>query len=256
MSIEALSPYRKWNLKGILICHLLILFLVGSYLWPATRPIWDIIDKAFFQLTNASLNGPKWWQTFWAMANHRYADWLEDICIIAVFATYIQSAHKHFKLRKIAEFVFCIFFAALIIYFVNELFFRSYLRIPRPSPTLVFEGSVKLSDHINWLKIKDTASRTFPGDHATTALLFGSCALFFIKGRMAKIAAVYAAFLCLPRLFTGAHWLSDIIMGSISIVLFFFSWVFFTAIHAKCILSIEKFFNLFRLKKQSKLFQK
>ncbi len=237
--IENIASYRKWNVKGLILCHIIIAFLLATYIFA--RPVWHLLDTHFFQAINSTLEGHKWWQIFWACANHRIADWVEDVFIIGFFAVYISQAPKYFKSRRVAEFLFCILLTALIIFFVNQTLFRENLKISNQSPTLIVENCVRLSHEVPWMKVKDMAARSFPGDHGTTALLFAGSILFFARRKLAIVACFYAAFLCTPRLITGAHWLSDVLVGSGSIALFFLSWAFFSPIHSICIPKIESF---------------
>lgn len=231
---------KKWNVKALLLCHLMMAILISTFLWPVTRIFWDGMDAAFFKMINGSLSLGKPWQLFWAFANHKLADWVEDVVILAFFALHIRRAAKGLRPRKGAELLFCALYIALIIYFVNRMLFRKYLEIPRESPTLVFDSSIRLSELIPWLRIKDDSPRCFPGDHATTAILFAASYFYYSGWKRGIFAAIYAAFLCMPRLITGAHWLSDVIIGSGSIALFFLSWAFCTPFHTWFIDRFEK----------------
>jgi Kdo2-lipid A phosphotransferase len=128
---------------------------------------------------------------------------------------------------------------------------RDLLQLYRDSPTLAFPMSIRLSDEISWLSIKDYSNKSFPADHATTALLFATTYAFFSRGALRWSAIGYGIFLCLPRLFAGAHWFSDIAAGSGSILLCFFGLVFHTPLQAKCSRGIEALLGrLFFLKKR------
>src|SRR3990167_8789927 len=91
---------------------------------------------------------------------------------------------------------------------------------------MVVDDSVRLSKEIPWMSIKDDSSKSFPGDHGTTALLFVTGFAYLAGWRLGVLAVLYGAFLCLPRLITGAHWLSDIIVGSGTITIVCLSWAF------------------------------
>jgi membrane-associated phospholipid phosphatase len=238
---------EKWRIKELLICNLIVVFLIGSFFYPFTHEIWIQINETFFRVTNHSFQGGFYWQLFWALANHRVADWIEDIVFVTLFINYIRKAPVFLRTQKIAEFLFTILFCSSIIYFVISLLFRTYLQIPQPSPTLVLEPCFRLSQAIPWFKVKDTALRSFPGDHAVTAFLLGGCVLFYMRKKVALWASVYALFLTLPRLMAGAHWFSDVFMGSLSIALFCLSWAFFTPFHEVCVKKIVKFLD--RIKK-------
>jgi membrane-associated phospholipid phosphatase len=101
------------------------------------------------------------------------------------------------------------------------------------SPTMVIDDSIRLSKEIPWMKIKDGSSKSFPGDHGTTALLFAASFSYLAGWRLGILASFYAAFLCMPRLITGAHWLSDVLVGSGTITMIFLSWAFCTPLFSR-----------------------
>jgi len=225
----------SWDWRKLFVSHFMILCLGASFFWWPTQIIWNGIDAWLFRLLNGSLEGHPNWQVFWALANHSMADWLADIFFLGFFIAAIFSLPKEKRLEQTARILFCCIYIACIIYFVNRILFRHHLHIPRPSPTLVFPESIKLSHEITWLKIKDAAKQSFPGDHGTTAILFAASYVSFAPKRWLKVAGwAYGIFLCLPRLFTGAHWLSDVVLGSGSIALFCLSWAFYSPLCAKC----------------------
>ena len=234
----------NWKLKQLLLCHLIVALLIGSLLWPVTAGLWRSIDVLFFKAVNSTLENRPEWQVFWALANHKLADWVEDVVILLFWFTLIRAIPRNERTRGVAQFVFCTLFVAAILYFVNRMLFRETLVIPRESPTLLIDSSIKLSEHIRWMKIKDDSSYSFPGDHGTTAILFAATFAAFSKSWRAKFFAwAYAAFLCMPRLITGAHWLSDVVVGSGSITLFFWGWAFYSPLAKRCIDGIERVFK-------------
>jgi membrane-associated phospholipid phosphatase len=239
---------RQWKLQVLLLCHLIAAFLIFTLFSPLTQKYWEVIDIAFFKAINGTLEGRPLWQHFWAFANHKYADWVEDLCVLAFFITYVRQAGKGFRARRIANLLFAVIYIAAIIYFVNRILFREHLSIPRLSPTLVVDDSVRLSNEIPWLSIKDDSSKSFPGDHGTTALLFGAIFSYLAGWRLGIFASLYAAFLCLPRLITGAHWLSDVIVGSGSITLLCLSWVYCTPFAERISACFEKCLKCFSSK--------
>lgn len=233
----------QWNVKQLLLFQALALILVWSLFTPYVKIFWDVIDVAFFKAINGTLRDNPTWQVFWACANHKLADWIEDLCVLCFFTAYVLKAAKEMRLRRIAELLFLVLYIAAIIYFVNKTLFREYLEIPRMSPTLTVENSVHLSDEISWMSIKDDSAKSFPGDHGTTALLFAAGFTYFAGRKLGLYACLYAAFLCMPRLITGAHWFSDVIVGSGSITLFFLSCAFCTPLGEWCISRIERSFR-------------
>ncbi len=225
-----------WNIKKLLLCHLIIVLLIGSWYLPLTRYVWDAIDVFIFRAFNDTLPGNPNWQCFWAVANHRYADWFEDLVILIFFIFSVKQVAPALRRRQIASFVFCILFSAAVIFLFNRVLLRDFVVIFRPSPAKFLEGAFRLSKAFPWLAhLKDAAPRCFPGDHATTALFFAFLYSFFSSKRLSFYAGIYTVFLILPRLIAGAHWFSDIVMGSGCIVLFFAGWALFTPFHKKII---------------------
>lgn len=230
------------KVKKICLWHLFAALLVGSFLWPVTESYWSRLDETFYRFLNHSLDDHPWWQIFWAMASNKLADWLEDLCILGFYIVHISKTRKELRLKKVSELVFCLFYIALIIYFVNRVLFRSNWHIYRDSPTLALDGGVRLTDEVPWISFKDSSNKSFPADHATTAILFAVSYFYLAGWRLGLIAAFYATFLCIPRLITGAHWLSDVLVGSVPIVIIFLSWLFCTPLLHFCSQKIEKFF--------------
>jgi Kdo2-lipid A phosphotransferase len=231
------------NIKALLICHLLIALLIASLFCPFTQIIWDQIDLFFFRILNEPLRNHPNLQFFWAFANHKWADWLEDLVVLVFFFFYVKLPSNKTRTRRCAELLFSSLYIAFILFFINRILFRETLTIYRDSPTLILDNCVHLSDQLPWIHIKDSSPKCFPADHATTAILFACTYCTFVERRSLKILAIlYAIFLCLPRMVTGAHWLSDIIVGSGSIVLFCLGWAFLTPFHRWFIDSLEKFF--------------
>lgn len=238
----------KW--KPLLFCHLAILFLLATFFWPVTRTLWDALDLWCFKMLNGTLEGHPKWQVFWALANHKLTDWVEDLVFIAFFTVAVLRAPD--RLKRASQFIFSVLFAAAIIFFVNRIVFREHLEIPRPSPSLVVP-CIRLSDEVYWMSIKDYATASFPGDHATTLLLFAAMYTFYAGRRLGVYAWLYALFRMLPRLIAGAHWLTDVAVGSGAITLFFLSWALCTPFHTWVSSYIENFLRVFTWTKKEKL---
>ncbi len=230
--------------KPLLLSHLIIALLLGTFLWPVTREVWEMFDTFVFQTLNGTLKNSPVLQIFWGLINHKKADLVEDAIFLAFFIYAIAKAPQGQKLKKTAQFLFCIILAGSLIYFVNRILLREHVLIPRVSPSLVVTPCVRLSVELPWLLVKDQTLASFPGDHATTLLLFVGLYTVYAGRRLGFYAALYAIFRMLPRLIVGAHWCSDIIVGSGCIALFFLSWTLCTPFHTWTIDKIEKILKL------------
>ena len=128
----------------------------------------------------------------------------------------------------------------LTICLVNGILFPEFIHIPRKSPTMVDKTAFRLSSVIDWITVKDHSRKSFPGDHATTAVLFTWMIFYLMGWRKGLLAIFYAVFFCLPRLITGAHWLTDVLIGSGSIATVMSSIAFGTPLANTSINLLEK----------------
>ena len=239
----------KW--KAFLLALAVILFMGITFLIPETRSMWEAIDIATFKALNSTFLSTKPLQYFWALLNHKKMDLVEDVIFLLFFVWGIKAAPKELRLRRAAQFLFCILLAGSVIYFVNRQFLRSYTIMPRESPSLVVTPCIRISQEIPLQGVKDETLASFPGDHATTLLLFGLLYTSFVSRRLALSAWCYVLLRMLPRLIMGAHWLSDIAVGSLSIALFFVACFHYTPISTWIIGSFERCFNFIRRRIQN-----
>jgi len=110
-------------------------------------------------------------------------------------------------LYTIAHGVFMTLCAVVVIQVMHLIFSEGRL-----SPTLVLEPHYKLTELVPWINAKDASSRSFPGDHATVLLLFSIFIHAFCGRRYAWIYILVIIF-SLPRLVSGAHWFTDVMIG-------------------------------------------
>ncbi len=231
---------HNWKLRQLFLSNIIIALLLISFLSPLKSVLWDWLDLKIFKLLNHPLKEHGTLRIFWALVNHHVADWFEDLVILGFYFAGVWKAKASNRRRRSIQFALCIVITALTILCVNRLLCRDLLSLRRESPTRVVESTVYLLEYLSWLPIKVDSSKSFPGDHATIALMFACSYAYLVRGKLGLGALAYGIFLCLPRLVVGAHWPSDIIVGSGSIVLFSLSWIFFTPLFDRCIHKIDK----------------
>ena len=212
---SSISLETGWNTKALILSlgFLTILFL--SWLLPITFPIWNSIDIAIFRFLNTPLASNQTLQVFWAMANHHRANFLDDIFLILLFWGFVRSLsslHKRIFFSKMLVFfaihIFCVAF-------ISKSLITKSIQYHRASPTLVLENVTRLQQKVPYLKVKDGAHNSFPSDHGTTALAFSFLCFYFLTPKKRMIGISYFVFTSLPRLAVGAHWFSDIYVGSL-----------------------------------------
>ncbi len=99
--------------------------------------------------------------------------------------------------------------------------------VSRPSPTLTFENVNRVGEMTSW-HTKDASKDSFPGDHGLMLLIFSSFILRYVSRRAFFIAILIMITFALPRIMAGAHWFTDIAVGSLSLTLVGMSWVLLT----------------------------
>jgi len=228
---------REWRPKLLLFWNCFGLLLLASYF----TPIWQPVDLFLFQLINQPLKDSHALRVFWALANHNLADWLEDICFLALYIIGIWKTKRGYRIEKTMQFLFSILLTAITIILVNRFLCHDILRLRRASPSLILPDAVYLKDFITEISMKIVSNKSFPGDHATTALMITISYAYLMRGKLAIFALFYGVFLCLPRLAVGAHWPSDLIVGSGCITLFALTWAYCTPFATICTKALNFF---------------
>jgi len=182
-----------------------------------TRLYWNMLDTASFHFLRSSILEPGFSRDFWAIMNHKYADWALDIVMLVFILSYIYKEEEG-RAERSFEMVTMIFFVAFVLLSVNRYLLTEILRLRRLSPSVALDDGFRLSHFVTWLKIKETHHACFPSDHATTNLFFLMMMLRFHTKRWIIAAFFVALLFTLPRMVLGAHWLTDTIIGSLSIV--------------------------------------
>ena len=228
----------KW--KPLLISFGVLALLWATFLHPWTQPLWDAVDLGIFKFLNGMLHNNKPLQYFWAAINHKRMDLVEDVVFLLFFIWGIKTAPRELRWKKASQFLFVVLLAGSVIFFINRTLLRHNTFVLRDSPSLVVSPCVKITHEIPWIGLKDETLASFPGDHATTLLLFGFLFAAFVPRRLATVAWLYVIFRTLPRLVVGAHWFSDVAVGSLSIALFFAACFLYTPLGTVIINLIEK----------------
>lgn len=241
-----MTPYTHstWRIKPLIAAHFLAAFLVCSVFYPPLYNIlWKTADSSCFYKMTGLIASSTFWQNFWAIANHRIGDLIEDVFFLVFFLWLIKITPRGQKLQKSAEFLFLALLTTAVVLFVNNFLFKQAVHIVRHSPSLTLPDAPKLSHLITWIKVKSESKASFPSDHAVTAVMFICNFLYLSRNTFFSLCVcLYGAFLCCPRMIAGAHWLTDILCGSSSVVLIVFSWAFYTPFASFCMKKIHMLF--------------
>lgn len=214
-----------WNLKFLVVSNVFAILLFSSWLYEPTRSLWIAIDTSAFWAMNDSLRWCEVWQWIWALANNRGFDLISAIGMVSVFAHYALKYDRNNLHRYFAILVF----TGLTALLAMEI--GTAIPIERPSATQQFSDVVRLSELVTEIKTKDSSGDSFPGDHGTALIVFAGFALFYLSRRHGLVASLLAVVFAMPRLMSGAHWLSDELVGALSVALIVLSWIFATPLH-------------------------
>ena len=193
---------------------ILVLLSLLSLSWfiPLTQQYWQHLDTHTYFLLNKSLIGHSFLQQAAAWINSRYGDWLYESIIVGTYLIYIAlptSQSRKAKAYNMLQAMLCI----VLVQIINKMIFCELLSLTRHSPSMTLERYVDLSA-FSYPNNKVISYNSFPADHAITLFL---CSLFSWQHFNKPIATgvtVLSLLMILPRLASGAHWLSDVILGA------------------------------------------
>lgn len=194
----------------------LALVILASWLLPESRAIWDQLDRAAFLLLNGSLepnDASNNWNRLWAIMNSRIVDVFTLILMLSVLLANGITFKQNQALMGLTGFIlilalWLILRESLLDNLINMIGWN------RASPSLQIESTIRLSKLFPTLSPKDATAHGFPGDHAAVLFLWLSYSLHFVKNRWSFFIGIMTIFLTLPRLISGAHWLTDVFVGS------------------------------------------
>lgn len=221
------------NLPTILLLNLLGITLFLSWYLPTNHGVWFKIDSAIFFYFNQHLLSNPTFLHLVAITNHRAFDVISLMCMgLLYFSFYIKETPA--GRRRLIVIGFVMLLTAVILNQLGHL-----LPVSQPSPTLTFDNINRVSV-LTGVPTKDASSDSFPGDHGMMLIIFACFMLrYFSRGAFA-IALLIVVIFSMPRIMIGAHWFTDIAVGSLSIVLVGISWILLTPLSDKIIAWINQ----------------
>lgn len=212
------------HLRRLLLLNALGIALIFSWALPSFT-LWSYLDDGVFWLFNQMINAdnPRWTTLLAALNNRKY----DMLIMIGMLAIMVSASYRDSQggWRRWLGIGFTMLITAGL---VNE-FVRNLITYTHASPTVLYPEANRVSQFVHFAT-KDHAGSSFPGDHGIMAMIFASFMLTF-GDRITRIASVIIVLCAVtPRIMVGAHWLSDIFVGSLSIVLLLLPWVLCTPI--------------------------
>ncbi|MES1927060.1 phosphatase PAP2 family protein [Salinisphaera sp. T31B1] len=215
---------RDWHLPGLFWSYGLAAVLVFSFLAPATRELWNSLDIGLAYGFNSWVASNALAQRLWAVANLRVIDYIAAIFLCSLLLCYGLFGRNAWALERAARLIVLCAALLAVVALTRAFVFDD---ISRDSPSLVLEPFTRLSEQVDFA-VKDHSPKSFPGDHATVVAVFTFLLWFFAGPRYGLVSALLAALLVLPRLVSGAHWTTDVVVGGVGTALVTVPMVIFT----------------------------
>ncbi|WP_339523596.1 phosphatase PAP2 family protein [Pseudomonas sp. EA_35y_Pfl2_R111] len=233
---------QQWRVRPLIACHIAALLLLASWLWAPSRALWDQFDLQLFALLNEPVHSAGLWAKTWAIGSMRPVDLGVGVLMLAV----MLKADLVFSGVQVRKALYA-FLAALIVMLLFRVGFAELVKLmdwQRPSASLVVEGAARLTELFpTWEErwdMKDSATRSFPGDHASVLLIWALFLSFFARNWRLLLVWSMAVIFMLPRLVAGAHWASDALVGGVFLALLGLAWACFTPFAYKTSEWLEK----------------
>lgn len=214
----------RWRPAALIGMHLAAALLLLSFINDAGHSLWRSLDAQVFHALNGSLFASEGWASFWAWMNTREVDAASAVLML-VFLVFPGLGLKRSQLQT--------GFTGFLLLMILMLPMREALSeysvntgLSGPSPSLQLEPAYRFSTELPDIPAKDSASTSFPGDHASVLMVWLGFLLFNCRSLGTLVATALALFLMLPRLFGGAHWFTDAAVGGLSLALVTLAWAF------------------------------
>jgi len=105
-----------------------------------------------------------------------------------------------------------------------------FIPIAHESPTLYFEQfeSINRISILTHFGAKDASADSFPGDHGMMLMIFAAFMWRYFGSKAFISSAIIVAVFSAPRIIAGAHWFTDVYVGSLAITSIVLSWFLLT----------------------------
>jgi len=206
------------NTLRIATLNLIGIILLASYGLTGQEGFWFKLDTAVFYFFNSHLVKGSTFVDVVAFTNLRIFD---AVPIIVMGLLYL-----HYYLKEDIEGRKKMLCVGIVMLFAAIMFKQSgrFLPISHQSPSLFFEDANRLVN-LTDLPTKDSSNNSFPGDHGVMLMIFAAFMARYYGLRAFLCAVVVTIIFSMPRIASGAHWFSDIYVGSLSIVCIGLSWL-------------------------------
>jgi len=227
MMIKRLTYISLLNAAGF------ALFL--SWYLPANHGFWFPIDSGIFHYFNHKLSESQPFLWLVAITNNRAFDGFSLLAMGCLMLSFWRKEDATGR-RRIIIIGLVMLLTAVV---VNQLA-QGLMPVKRSSPTLFFPDINRVSELLH-ISTKDASKDSFPGDHGMMLLIFSAFMLRYFGKKAFGIALIIVVVFVFPRVMIGAHWLTDIVIGSLSAVLIGLPWCLMTPLSDRLIALFDRY---------------
>lgn len=223
------------KLPQILLLNAAGVALFLSWYLPVNHGFWFPIDSGIFHFFNEQLVKSQVILWLVAITNNRAFDGCSLLamgCLMLSFWLKEDAAGR----RRIIMIGLVMLLTAVVI---NQLA-QGLMPVKRSSPSLFFPNVHRVSELLH-ISTKDASKDSFPGDHGMMLLIFSSFMLRYFGKKAFAVALIIVVVFAFPRVMIGAHWLTDIVIGSLSAVLIGAPWCLMTPLSDRLIALFDRY---------------
>lgn len=222
------------RLSRILLLNFAGLMLFFSWYLPVNHGFWQSIDSAVFYFFNQQLTESRMFLWLVAITNNRTFDGCSLLAMFFLLRSFWLQENARGRRRVVITTLVMLLTAVI----VNQL---SQVLIPvkRASPTLTFSHIHRVSELLS-LPTKEASRDSFPGDHGMMLLIFTAFMWRYFGKYAGIISLIIFVVFAFPRVMIGAHWLTDIAVGSLSVILIALPWWLMTPISDRVISLLDR----------------
>lgn len=218
----------------ILLLNVAGLALFFSWYIPANHGFWFPLDSGLFHFFNQALVKSDAFLWLVAITNNRAFDGISLLAMGGLMLSFWLKEDGTGR-RRILIIGLVMLLAAVVI---NQLA-QHLMPVKRASPSLSFPNIYRVSELLH-IPTKDASKDSFPGDHGMMLLIFSAFMWRYFGKVAGLIALIIFVVFAFPRVMIGAHWFTDIIVGSMTVILIGLPWVLLTPLSDRLITFFDK----------------
>lgn len=214
---KKLTQILLWNIFGIAL-------LISQY-YTYHHGFWFNVDSDIFHYFNHFLDGShRFFLYLIAITNHRTFDIISFLAMAMLYFYYFRQQDNDNKRRMVIIGIIMLIMAVCIKQW------GSLIPISHESPTLYFEPfeSINRISKLTHFGTKDASGDSFPGDHGMMLMIFAGFMWRYFGLKAFIQSAIIVVIFSAPRIIAGAHWFTDVYVGSLAITSIVLSWFLIT----------------------------